>query len=147
MAPPGAESQTLRDLFGEDLNEEVDYESDSHFAGPNGSFLTTITGEEDDSRAPSSFLQRGAADTLTALRTSPDLTSTAEVTTNPLDVQQQQQVDREERAKRRSEILVHLAEQGDYVFHAPSDEERLRESGGRSLSGWFAGPEVTTPSK
>ena len=36
MAPPGAESQTLRDLFGEDLDEEVDYESDSQFVGPNG---------------------------------------------------------------------------------------------------------------
>ena len=36
MAPPGAESKTLRDLFGEDLDEEVDYESDSQFVGPMG---------------------------------------------------------------------------------------------------------------
>ena len=42
MAPPGAESKTLRDLFGEDLDEEVDYESDSQFVGPNGSPLTTM---------------------------------------------------------------------------------------------------------
>ena len=53
MAPPGAESQTLRDLFGEDLDEEVYYESDSQFVGPNGPPLTTITGEDDESRAPS----------------------------------------------------------------------------------------------
>ena len=88
-----------------------------------------------------------AADTLTALGTSPDVTSTAEVITNPLDEQQQQQVALEERAKRRSETLVHLAEQKDYVFHAPSDEERLRGATGRSLSGWFPKPEVTTPSE
>ena len=88
MAPPDAESQTLRDLFGEDPDEEFDYESDSQFVGPNEPPLTTITGEDDNSRAPSSFLERGAADTLTALRTSLDLTSTDEVITNPLDEQQ-----------------------------------------------------------
>ena len=53
MAPPGAESQTLRDLFGENLDEEVDYKSDSQFVGPNGSSLTTITGKDDDNRSPS----------------------------------------------------------------------------------------------
>ena len=99
MAPPGAESKTLRDLFGEDLDEEVDYESDSQFVGPNGSPLTTITGEDDESRAPSSATEHGAADTLTALRNSPDVTSKAEIITNPLDEQQQQQVAREDRIK------------------------------------------------
>ena len=82
MEPPGAESKTLRDLFGEDLDEEVDYESDSQFVEHNGSSLTTITSEEDKSRATSSVTEHGTADTLTALRTSPDLTSTAEVITN-----------------------------------------------------------------
>ena len=62
MAPPGAESKTLRDLFDGDLDEEVDYESDTKFVGPNGSPLATITGEDDNSRALSSFLERGAAD-------------------------------------------------------------------------------------
>ena len=75
MAPPGVESKTLRYLFGEDLDEEVDYKSDRQFGGPNGSSLTTITGEDDNSRAPSSVIERGAADTLKALRTSPDITS------------------------------------------------------------------------
>ena len=139
-----AESQTLRDLFKEDL---VDHESDSQFVGTSGSPLTTITDVDDDSRAPSSFLEPGAADALTALRTSPELTSTAEVITNPLDEQQKQQVAREERAELKSETLIHLVDQRDYVFHAPSDEERLRGAAGRSLSGWFAGPEATTPSE
>ena len=85
MAPPGVDSQTLRDLFGEDLDEEVDYENDTQFVGLNGSPLTTITGEDDNRCAPSSVLERGAADTLTALRTSPHITSTAEVITNPID--------------------------------------------------------------
>ena len=52
MAPPSAESQTLQYLFGEDLDEEVDYKSDSQFVGLNGSPLTTITGEDDNSRGP-----------------------------------------------------------------------------------------------
>ena len=125
------------------ISTKVDHESDSQFVGPNESPLTTITGEDDGSRAPSSALEHGAAGTHTALRTSPDLTSKDEVITN----HQQQQVSREDRAKRRSETLVHLAEQGDYVFHAPSDEEGLREAAGCSFSGWFAGPEDTTPSE
>ena len=92
MAPPGAESKSLCDLFEEDLDKEVDYESDSQFVGPNGSLLATITGEDYNSCAPSSVLERGAADLLTALRTSLDITSTYEVNTNPIDGQQQQQV-------------------------------------------------------
>ena len=140
MAPPGAESQTLRNLLVEDLDEVVDYESDSQFVGPNGSPITTIIGEDDESRAPSSVLQCGASETLTALRTSPDLTSTAKFVTKPLYEQQQQQVAREKRAKRRSETLAHLTEQREYVFHASSDEERLRGATGRSLSDWLAGP-------
>ena len=87
-----------------------------------------------------------AADTLTALRNSLDVASKAEVITNPLD-EQQNLVASEECAKRRSEALTHLAEQRDCVFRAPSDEERLRGATGRSLSGWCAGPEVTTPSE
>ena len=39
MAPPGAESKTQRDLIGEDLDQEVDYESDRQFIEPNGSLL------------------------------------------------------------------------------------------------------------
>ena len=51
--------------------------------------LTTITGEGDTSRAPSPFLEHGAADTLTALRFPPGITSTATVNINPLDKKQQ----------------------------------------------------------
>ena len=75
--------------------------------GPNNFSLIIITGEEDTSRAPNSLFRRSAADTLTALRTSPD--ATAKVHANPLDEQQQQIVASEERAKCRSETLVYLA--------------------------------------
>ena len=109
IEPLGAEPHTLRDHFGKDLDKEVDYESDSQFVGPNGSPLATITGEDDNSR-PSSVLERGAADTLTALRTSSEIPSTFEVITNPLDEQEQQQVARKECTKRRSKTLVHLVE-------------------------------------
>ena len=69
--------------------------------------FTTITGEDITSRAPSSFLELGAADTFTALRTSPDLASTAEVNGNPLDEQQQQLA--KNFAKRRSMNMARLA--------------------------------------
>ena len=142
MAPPGAGSKTLRDLFDGDLDEEMVYESDTELVVLNGSHLAIITDEDNNSRAPSPFLERSAADTLTALRTSPDIASTAEVNTTPLDEQQQQLAPSEERAKRRSETG-----QRGYVSRAPSDEERLKEAGGRSLSGWFIGPETTSPSR
>ena len=101
-------SQRLRDLFDGDLDEEVDYKSDTEFVCPNGSLLATITGEDYNSREPSPFLECGAADTLTALRTSPDLASTAEVNASPLDDQQRQLVASEERSKRRSYTMVRL---------------------------------------
>ena len=71
-----------------------------------GNPLATITGEDDNSRATSPCLERDAADTLTALRTSPGLASTAEVITIPLDEKQQQLIASEESAKRRSETMA-----------------------------------------
>ena len=47
MTPPGHESETLRDLLDGDLDEEVDYESDTDFLGRDGSPLAIITGEDD----------------------------------------------------------------------------------------------------
>ena len=119
MTPPGTESKTPRDLQEEDdLDEAVDYESDIDFIGSNESPITTITGEDHTSRASSPFLERGAADTLTALRTSPDMTLLTMVNTNPLDEQQQQIVASEESAKHRSATMSRLAGQRDYVFRA-----------------------------
>ena len=107
MTPPDNESQTLRDLYGGDLDEAVDYESDTDFVGPDRSPLTTLTGEDDTRNAPNPFPERGAADALTALRDPPDESSTAMVT-NPLDEQQQQTIDQEEGAKRRARNIARL---------------------------------------
>ena len=84
----------------------------------NESPYATITGEDDKSRTPSLLLERGAADTLAALRTSPGLASMAEINNNLLDVQQQKLLVSKEREKNRSESITRLASQRDYVFVA-----------------------------
>ena len=56
MHPPGTETESLRDLQKEDLEKGVDYESATVFVGLNGYLLTTITGEDDTSCAPSPFV-------------------------------------------------------------------------------------------
>ena len=121
----------------------MDYESKTDFMGPNGSSLITITGEDDTSRAPSPFPERGVADTITAFRFSSDVTSTAEINTNPLDEQQKQIVVQEESATRRLENMDQVASKKNYVFRAPSVKERLKEAVRRSLSGWVIGPGTT----
>ena len=79
----GAESKNLRDLFDEDLVKEIDYESDTEFVGPNGSPLAIITGEEDNSRIPSPFTERGMWTRIQRyVLTFSNVTS--EVNTNPL---------------------------------------------------------------
>ena len=101
MAPPGADSNTLLDLLDEDRNKEMEFKSDTEFVGPNGSPLATITGEDDLRRELNPFPECGAADMLTALRRTTDLSPTATFS-NPIYEHQQQIVDREDGAKRRS---------------------------------------------
>ena len=138
MAPPGAESKTTISSWWRSRRRGGPRKW-HRLHGTNGSPFTPITGEDDTSRASSPFLERGAADTLTALRTSPDITLLTMVNTNPLDEQQQQIVASEESAKHRSATMSRLAGQRDYVFRAPSFEERLSEVTGRFLSGGSLG--------
>ena len=65
IAPLGTESQTFRKLREEYLDKAVKYESNIDIMGLDGSPLTILTLEDDTSRAPSPFLVRGTADTLT----------------------------------------------------------------------------------
>ena len=95
------ESKNLRDLFDGDLDEAVNYESDTDFVVSNGPTLVTVTSEDDKRRDPKPFPECSAAEMITALRQSPDLTSTATVI-NPFNEQQQQIVDREDDTKHRS---------------------------------------------
>ena len=74
MAPPRAEAETLRHLHKEDLDKAMDYESDTNFIKANGFSLspplrvkTTLVVHK------ITFRERGAADTLTAFRFSPDI--------------------------------------------------------------------------
>ena len=96
----------------------MDYESDIDFIESNGSPITTITGKDHTSRASSLFPERGATNTLTALRTSRDVTSTATINTNPLDEQHQQIVAQEGSAKHRSATMAQLVSQRQYVFQS-----------------------------
>ncbi|CAH0493556.1 unnamed protein product [Peronospora farinosa] len=121
MTPLGNDSQILRDLIEGDLDEAVDYECDTVFVEPDGSPLTTLTGEHDSNNAPNLFPGRGAADALTALRYPPELSSAATVT-NPLDEQQQQTIDQEEGAKRRTKNMARLQDHRQYRFKPPTVE-------------------------
>ena len=109
MAPPGVESNILRDILKKDLDEAVGYDSYNGFVGTMSPLLPPSLKRDDNNFTPIAFLERGAADTLTALRTSPDLASTAEVNTNPIDEQQQQLFASEERARRLSKTMSRLA--------------------------------------
>ena len=88
MMPPDTESKTHRYFQEEYFDEAVDYENDTDFMGPNGLPLTILSGEDEDSLAPSPIPERGSADTLTALCSSSDVMSTAAVYINSLDDQQ-----------------------------------------------------------
>ena len=71
MHPPGTETESLRDLQKEDLEKGVDYESATVFVGLNGSLLTTITGEDDTSCAPSPFVMEWKSQNICFVSNSP----------------------------------------------------------------------------
>ena len=143
MASHGDESKTLRKLLEEDVDEVMGYENDTNFSGSNGSPLATITGEEDSRHEPNPLPERGAADMLTALRRTLDLSSTATVI-NLLNEQQQRIVEREVSAKRMYKTKARLRGQRQHAFKPQSVEECLKEVACRSLSGWATGPKATT---
>ena len=107
MASHGDESKTLRNLLEEDVDDVMGYENDTNFSGSNGSPLATITGEEDSRHEPNTLPQRGAADMLTALRRTLDLSATATII-NLLNEHQQRIVEREVSAKRRYKTKARL---------------------------------------
>ena len=67
---------------------------------------------------------------------SPFTESDDAIITNPLDEQQELAVQREESARRHSQMVTTLRNQRDYVFTPPSVEERLRQTTGQSLATW-----------
>ena len=54
-ALPATEPETLQDLLGEDLDELVDYKSDTDFMVANRLSLTSLSSEDDSNSAPNPF--------------------------------------------------------------------------------------------
>ena len=92
---------------------------------------SNFTGEDDTRRELILLPERGAGDMQTALRSTPDLSTTAMVT-HLLDEHQQRIVVREKGAKRRSKTKARIKVQRLYFFIPRSVEERLKEFTGRS---------------
>ena len=94
-------------------------------------------------RAPNSFLERGAADVLTALSRTRDPESN--IITNPLDEEQEQIILIEERARRRAAEIAKAKAHSEYRFTPLSaDEQRLKEIAGHSLAIWTSGDRART---
>uniref|UniRef100_A0AAV1UY12 Uncharacterized protein n=1 Tax=Peronospora matthiolae TaxID=2874970 RepID=A0AAV1UY12_9STRA len=92
------------------IEEEVDYGSNTSVRGA--------------SAPPAQYAASGSDET---------------IITNPLDMQQQLLVQREEKAQRHVQMATTLERQRDYVFTPPSVEERLRQAAGQTLATWVIG--------
>ena len=62
------------------------------------------------------------------------------IVTNPLDEQQELATQREESARRHTQMVTTLRNQRDYVFTPPSVEKDLRQTTGQTLATWTIGP-------
>ena len=94
-------------------------------------------------QAPNPFVERRAADALTALHTTPGMVSA--IITNPLEEEQEWVLQRRESAQRRSQTISTLESHTDYVFTPLTLEERLRQTTGQALASWIIAPVATTP--
>ena len=56
------------------------------------------------------------------------------IITNPLDEQQDKEINQMEDAQRRSSLKEKLQRQSDYVFTPPNVEERIRQTAGQTLA-------------
>ena len=129
-------STTLSDLLGIE-EEEVDYGSDTV------SKPSTPMCDNRPKLAPYPFLERGDADALSALYTTPGMGSP--IVTNPLNEQQEQVLQERESAQRRTHIMATLAAHSDYVFTPLSIEELLRQTVGQLLVSWNIVSAASTP--
>ena len=91
IAPPSNDSETLCDLLGGKFDEAVDYKNDTDFIGHNKSKPSTPVGKDDSRHAVSMFIERDAADAITAACFPTEIVSTATIT-NSLDEQQQRTI-------------------------------------------------------
>jgi hypothetical protein len=130
------------DLFA-DLEEQVDYGSDTSMASPQRS----PEPEARELRATNPFPERGATQGLTALRASSGLESG--VITNALDeVQERQLEEGEVQRSQRPEARPLLSSHREYRFRARDPAEVVKEAmSQRSLRTWICGPAATAASE
>uniref|UniRef100_A0AAV1T5X6 Uncharacterized protein n=1 Tax=Peronospora matthiolae TaxID=2874970 RepID=A0AAV1T5X6_9STRA len=120
------ELKTLCDYL--DIEEAVDYGSDTSVQGDTGTMSDSPMSEAQPSNTSSPFYERGDASAPPAQHAATGSDET--IITNPLDEQQQLLVQREENAQRYVQMAATLERQRDYVFTPPSVEERLRQEAG-----------------
>ena len=141
MASPSRESKTLHSYL--DIEEEVDYGSDTSVQGDSGT-MSDVAPAEVHPRTPlNPFTER--SDAHAPMAQHPTNHPDDMIITNPLDEQQQMILHREESARRQTEMATALERRRDYVFTPLSVEERLRQVTGQTLATWVIGPEATSP--
>ena len=92
---------------------------------------------------PKPFPELRAADALTALNTIPGMGSA--IITNLLDEEQEQVLQQQESAQRRSQIMATLEGHTNYMFMPLSLEKRLWQTSGQSLASRTIGQAANTP--
>uniref|UniRef100_A0AAV1T1A1 Uncharacterized protein n=1 Tax=Peronospora matthiolae TaxID=2874970 RepID=A0AAV1T1A1_9STRA len=135
------ESKALCDYL--EIEEEVDYGSDTSVRGDTGTMSGSLMPEAQPSNTPNPFAERGGASAPPAQHAASGSDET--IITNPLDEQQQLLVQREENAQRYVQMAAILERQRDYVFTPPSVEERLRQAAGQTSATWVIGHGPKTP--
>ena len=135
MATPN-ESSAFYDLLGIE-EEELDYGGDVE------SKVSTLVRDDMSRQAPNPFPECMAANTRTALHTTPGMRSA--IITKPLNEEQQQVPQQQESTQSRSQIMSTLESHTDYVFTPLSLEDRLRQTTGQSLASWTICPAANTP--
>ena len=135
MATPN-ESSAFYNLLGIE-EEELDYGGDVE------SEVSTLVRDDKSRQATNPFPECMAANTRTALHTTPGMRSA--IITKPLNEEQQQVPQQQESTQSRSQIMSTLESHTDYVFTPLTLEERLRQTTGQALASWIIAPVATTP--
>uniref|UniRef100_A0AAV1T5X4 Uncharacterized protein n=2 Tax=Peronospora matthiolae TaxID=2874970 RepID=A0AAV1T5X4_9STRA len=135
------ELKTLCDYL--DIEEAVDYGSDTSVQGDTGTMSDSPMSEAQPSNTSSPFYERGDASAPPAQHAASGSDET--IIANPLDEQQQLLVQREENAQRYVQMAATLERQLDYVFTPPSTPEEVVNC--QALRERYLEPHLTTQSQ
>ena len=123
------------------MEEAVEYGSDTSVPGDARKMSDTPMTEVQPPTTLSPFSERDDANASLAPHSTPG--SDVSVINNPLDEQQQLNVQREGSARRHAQMFTSLENQRDYVFTPLSVEELLHQTTGQTLATWTIGPGAT----